>query len=89
MSLFQASKSVGAASSTVVPTNEESGVYYRLGGGALCEMLHRHYKQICCLSNKNLMSIEINMLQAINSKDKSDIPQYLQYRDCGFMYFPH
>ena len=52
-------------------------------------MLHRRYKQICCSSNKNLMSIEISILQAINSKDKSDIPQYLQYQDHGNMYFPH
>ena len=35
------------------------------------------------------MSIEISLLQAINTKDKSDIPDYLQYRDRGFMYFPH
>jgi len=28
-------------------------------------------------------------LQAINSKDKSDIPDYLKYRDRGFMYFPY
>ena len=35
------------------------------------------------------MSIEISILQAINTKDKSDIPQYLQYQDHGFMYFPH
>lgn len=89
VSSFQASQSEGATSSTVVSTDEEDGVYYRFGGGALCEMLHRRYKQICCSSNKNLMSIEISMLQAINSKDKSDVPQYLQYQDRGFMYFPH
>lgn len=29
------------------------------------------------------------MLQAINCKDKSCIPGYLQYRDKGYMYFPH
>ena len=28
------------------------------------------------------------MLQAINTKDRSDIPEYLQYRDQSFMYFP-
>lgn len=70
-------------------TPEEDGVYYRFGGGTLCEMLHRRYKQIGSASNKNLMSIEISLLQAINTKDKSDIPDYLQYRDRGFMYFPH
>ena len=35
------------------------------------------------------MPIEISMLQAINTKDESDIPKYLQYQDRGFMYFPH
>ena len=89
VSSFQASQSECTAASTVVPTDEEDGVYYRFGGGALCEMLHHRYKQICCSSNKNLMSIEISMLQAINTKDKSDVPQYLQYQDRGFMYFPH
>ena len=78
MSSFQPSQSEGAASSTAVLTDEEDGVYYLLGGGVLCEILHRPYKQICCSSNYNLISIEISMLQAINSKDKSDTPQYLQ-----------
>ena len=86
MSSFQASQSECAAASTVVPTDEEDGVYYGFGGGALCEMLQHCYKQICCSSNKNLMSIEISILQAINTKDKS---QYLHYQDHGFMYFPH
>ena len=44
-------------------------------------MLHCRYKTISCLSNKNLMSIEISILQAVNTKDKSDVPQYLQYQD--------
>ena len=67
---------------------EEDGVYYRFGGGALCEMLHRKYKQISNARNKNLMSIEISILQTINTKDKSDIPDYLQSLNRGFMYFP-
>jgi len=86
---FQANQTEGTGSTTVVPIAEEDGVYYRFGGGALCEMLHRRYKQIRTASNKNLMSIEISMLQAINTKDKSDIPEYLQYQDRGFIYSPH
>ena len=35
------------------------------------------------------MSIEIILLQAINTKDKSDIRGYLKYQDCRFMYFPN
>ena len=29
------------------------------------------------------------MLQAMNLKDKSSIPNYLKYHHRGFMYFPH
>jgi len=67
----------------------EDGVLLSVGGGTLCEMLHRRYKEIRSATDKNLMSIEISLLQAINTKDKSDIPEYLQYHDQGFMYFPH
>ena len=88
VALFQTNQTKGTGSSTVVPTAEDS-VYYHFGGGALCEMLHHRYKQIRTASNKNLMPIEISMLQAINTKDESDIPKYLQYQDRGFMYFPH
>ena len=52
-------------------------------------MLHRRYNEIRSSKNKNLMSIIINILQAINTKDKSGIPAYLKYQDYGYMYFPH
>ena len=38
---------------------------------------------------RDCLSQEIVILQAINTKDKSTIPEYLKYRDQGFMYFPH
>ena len=85
---FQESQSSCPNISPSVPL-EEDGVYYQFGGGTLCEMLHNRYKQISSASDKNLMSIEISLLQAINTKDESDIPDYLKYRDRGFMYFPH
>lgn len=40
------------------------------------------------MSRDNL-SQEILILQAINTKDKSNIPDYLKYRDRGYMYFLH
>ena len=67
VSLFQASQTECTVGSTVVPTAEDDGVYYRFGGGAICEMLHRRYKQICCSSNENLMSVKISILQAFNT----------------------
>ena len=89
MASFQESQSGSADVSHSAISEEEDGVYYRFGGGTLCEMLQCRYKQIRSASNKNLMSLEISLLQAINTKDKSQIPDYLQYRDRGFMYFPH
>ena len=53
-------------------------------------MLHALYKEIKCCSNdsKDAFSQKITILQAINIKDKSCIPGYLQYHDRGFLYFP-
>ena len=66
-------------------------VYFGFGGAALCDMLHQHYKAIkgCQDTKRDLLSQEITILQAVNTKDKSRLPQYLSYRDRGFMYFPH
>ena len=71
-------------------SSDGDDVYYRFGGGALCEMLKNRYKEIkdCPSTRRNLLSIEISMLQAMNNKDKSTIPAYLNYRDRGYMYFP-
>ena len=65
-------------------------VYFRFGGAALCDMLHLRYQQIksCTDMQRDKLSQEITILQAMNIKDKSVLPQYLQYRDRGFMYFP-
>ena len=66
-------------------------VYYRFGGATLCDMLHLRYKRIKTtpLDHKDQISQEISILQAINSKDKYSIPEYMKYRDLGYMYFPH
>jgi len=37
---------------------------------------------------KEKVSQEIHILQALNTKNKENVPKYLQYRDKGFMYFP-
>ena len=75
---------------TVTTETDEDGVYYRFGGATLCSMLHALYKEIKCCSHdhKDALSQKIIILQAINVKDKSCIPGYLQYRDRGFLYFP-
>ena len=55
----------------------------------LCEMLKLHYQKIKSCSNeqRDQLSQEICILQAMNTKDKSNIPDHLKYRDRGFMYF--
>ena len=54
-------------------------VYFHFGGAGLCDMLHQHYKVIksCKDSQRDLLSQEITILHAINTKDKTMIPQYL------------
>ena len=74
--------------SPVVTDGED--VHLRFGGAAICEMLHLHYKQIkeCTGMQRDKLSQEITILQAMVMKDKSNLPHYLKYRDRGFMYFP-
>jgi len=66
-------------------------VYYRFGGAAICDVLKLHYEQIrsCSDEQRDHLSQEIVILQAIKTDDKSAIPDYLKYRDQGYMYFPH
>ena len=76
-----------AVPAAVTDAVEADDVYLQFGGAALCDMLHLHYKQIksCIGSQRAKLSEEIMILQAINIKDKSKIPQYLRYCD---KYFP-
>ena len=92
VSLYQkcfTGQSAGGESSATCSDSDD--VYYHFGGGALCEMSKNRYKEInnCPSTCRNFLSIEINMLHAINNKDKSSTPAYLQYQDQGYMYFPH
>ena len=65
-------------------------VYYRFGGATLASMLHTRYKAIktCPVNRKEQLGKEIGILQLLNTKDKSKVPKFLQYRDKGYMYFP-
>ena len=78
----------GTSSSSVVLADSED-VHYRFGGAAICDMLHLRYKQIksCKDEQRDVLSREISVLQAMNTKDKTKMPGYLQYRDRGYMYF--
>jgi len=65
-------------------TSNGDDVYYTFGGAVLCEMLHLGYQQIKTspLSRKDSISLEITILQAINSKDTPIICRWLQVRGC-------
>lgn len=69
---------------------DSDDVHYRFGGATICDMLHLRYKQIksCKDEQRDVLSQEISVLQAMNTKDKTKIPGYLRYRDHGYMHFP-
>ena len=71
--------------------NDGEDVNIRFGGCVLSSMIHLRYKHIrnCSENRKDLVSMEITILHAINTKEKSEMPSYLKYRDRGFMYSPN
>lgn len=94
--LLKLSQSALQAPSHEAPTHASGApvdhvdVYYRFGGATLASMLHGRYNAMKSeqTSQKEKISQEIHILQALNTKDKEKIPKYLQYRDKGHMYFP-
>jgi len=81
--------SVSTSTSSPVVTDGDD-IYLKFGGAAICKMLHQHYKQIkgCKDTQRNKLSQEITILQAMIMKDKTNLPHYLKYWHRGFMYFP-
>ena len=78
------------SSSPVQVKIDDDDVYYRFGGSIIAEMLKVRYKGIkkCSESRRCSISEEITILQAINTKDKTSMPDYLKYRDEGHLYCP-
>ena len=70
---------------------DESDIYFRFGGAILSDMHHLRYRSIrsCESSRIEHVSLEIDILHAINTKDKSNMQIYLKYHDRGYMYSPH
>ena len=87
-SVIQMPPNASAAPSTIHA--DPIDVYYRFGGATLASMLQDCYKamKLELTKHKEKISEEIHILQALNTKDKEKVPDYLQYRDKGFMYFP-
>lgn len=69
---------------------DDDDVYYRFGGASLAAMLKLRYNKLKSVSESSKITIQaqIKVLQTIVCTNKSDIPEYLQYRDKGHMYFP-
>lgn len=91
MFLKQIHLTIKCQGNSVVPQSSSSDgddVYYRFGGAVLCDMLHKRYKIIktCATSRKCQVLQEIEILQSMNDKEKEELPEYLKYRDRGFMY---
>ena len=80
--------SLGAAEITSL--GDGNDVYYCFSGAAICAILKHRYNEIksCLRTERNVLSIQICMLQAMNFKDKSScIPDYLKHHNQGFTYF--
>ena len=70
---------------------DEDDVYFRFGGAVISDMVKLRYKNIqqcSAATKKDIISQEITILMTINTKNKCDMPSYLQYRDRGYMYTP-
>ena len=57
--------------STVTQYNDGEDVYFRFGGAAISDMLHLRYRNIktCSATRKEVISLEIEILHAMNTKD--------------------
>ena len=82
---------VSQSTSAVPQVVDGDDVYYRFGGAVLSDMLHLRCKTIrkCPTRKIEMVQLEIEILHAINTKEKSKMPSYLKYRDQGHMYTPH
>ena len=71
-------------------SDETDDVYYRFGGAAIATMLHVRYDSLKGISDqgKASLKVEIELLRYLECTDKSHVPEYLQYRDRGYMHFP-
>ena len=83
-------KSLLTPESSVSVSSDIESVYYRFCGAAIASMLHSRYTkcQTCKNEQKIGLDQEILVLKCVQCVDKSHVPEELQYRDRGHMYFP-
>ena len=82
---------VSQSTNAVPQVVDGDDVYYRFGGAVLSNMIHLRCKtkQKCPIRKIEMVQLEIGILHVINTKEKSQMPYYLKYRDQGHMYTPH
>ena len=76
----------GNPPTSATPQRDSDDVYLCFGGATLAAMLHLRYDKNKEQKNESVSQIAI--LQRLNLYTKEHIPEYLQYRDNGYMYFP-
>ena len=92
--VHQESSAQDKSSTSLARVHENSDtddVYYRFGGASISDMIHLRYKKMKEVKNEEkqvTIQKEISLLQYMNTKEKIAMPEYLQYRDSGYMYSP-
>ena len=76
--------------SFIAGNGDGDDVYYRFGGAVICDMMQLRYKALkkCTLIRRSEILKEIEILESMNDKKKECMPEYLKYRDKGYMYSP-
>ena len=74
-------------SACIASKRNSDDVYLCFGGATLAAMLHSRYEKSKDHRNESILQ-QITILQRLNSYTKEHIPEYLKYRDNGYMYFP-
>ena len=92
--LFSEQKEQQASNNSGEPSHikqDTDDVYYRFGGAAIATMLHLRQEKVKNTSDtakQSTIKAEMDLLKGLECTDKSQVPQYLQYRDRGYMHFP-
>ena len=90
--LFSEQKEQQASNNSGEPSHikqDTDDVYYRFGGAAIATMLHLRQEKVKNTSDpakQSTIKAEMDLLNGLECTDKSQVPQYLQYRDRGYMH---
>lgn len=69
---------------------EVESVYYQFGEATLCSNLHLSYDKLNSTlpdAKRESIQLQVAILKSLQCTDKQHIPDNLQFRDMGYMYF--